>query len=234
MKATALPLVSKFQPREAGHRLIIEYLTDTKTLIGIKNETNTNTNTTTNITTVDEFKCATMVEVGCTREEYAHLDSTGKLAILAEMHDMTFWSVDVDPDNLNRIKDRVKYKNFKTANQAGEAFLQEFSGEINILYLDGFDFTTGPNHHSNSRKEKYQKYLKTEITNEECYKMHLDCVRLAHHKIGLGGLICINDVMNSTDYNYKGKLAVPFLLETGCYEVVRQEHNAILLKKKTL
>ena len=61
--------------------------------------------------------------------------------------------------------------------------------------------------------------------------MHLDCVKAIHPKLVIGGLICINDVLNDLDFKYKGRTAVPYLLETGCYQMLKRSNNAILLKK---
>ena len=200
-----------FTDRESGHRLLLEYIRDHKT-----DQVNLN-----------------LVEVGCTRERMLTNNSTFKLATLAEEYDYHFWTIDVDSESINTISHDLNEENPKIhlVNRKAEDYLVEFDKSIDYLYLDGFDFTTGPNHHNKTRQDKYLKYLGCQIENELCYQMHLDVVKVADKNIPVGGIICINNVLNLDDYKYKGFKAVPWLIETGKYQILKQDYGAILLKK---
>jgi hypothetical protein len=142
------------------------------------------------------------------------------------------WSVDPDEESINVARRMVSYKNFTAVAERGEDFLKGYGRTLDLVYLDGYDISLNPNHHSETRKAKYRKYLGGEIQNQLCYKMHLDCVKLIDERLRPGGLICINDVINEIDFQYKGRTAVPYLLRTGRYKIIDSSNNAILLQKQ--
>lgn len=212
-------VIQGFTNREGGHRLLIEYLKDNH----LQHES---------IFKNDDTKKINLLEIGCTREEWSHLNSSYKLAILAKTYGYQFLTIDADPEAIQKVTSMVNInENIQPINARAEEFLNDFDQDIHYVYLDGFDVNLGANHHSADRVRKYREYLKTEITNDKCYQMHLDCVRLLHKNLKVGGLICINDVINKDDFRYKGRTAIPFLLRTGCYRILDQKYNAILLER---
>jgi len=140
--------------------------------------------------------------------------------------------VDPDYDSINMAKRMISYDKFATVNQKAEEFLSNFKGTVDIVYLDGYDYSSSENHHSETRKAKYLKYFGTSIQNHKCYQMHLDTAKLIHERIKLGGLICINDVNSVADFQHKGRTAIPYLIWTGCYQIVDSGYGAILLQRR--
>lgn len=221
---TLTQLTDTFGQKEGGHRLLMEYI--------IKHQIEFNSK----FDRIDDQQI-NLLEIGCTREEWSHLNSSYKLAILAKEYGYHFWTIDVDTEAMNNVKRMVSYPgHFHPMNQRAEDFLEsdEYHQKVkrvHFVYLDGFDVSLSESHHSPERKQKYQTYLQTDILNEKAYQMHLDCVHLLNQKIPVGGLICINDIISQQDYQQKGKTAVPYLLRTGNYRVVDRKYNAILLEK---
>jgi hypothetical protein len=166
-----------------------------------------------------------MVEIGCVRSE-SEQNSTLHLATFCNENKIHFITVDVDPDNINLAKHFLTLINpaFESVVSRGEDFLQTFNHKIDFLYLDGFDFYHP--YHSQERKEKYNKYLNLEITNENCWNMHLECVKVC--KMAENGIICINNVYDG--YNAKGKLAIPYLLDNN-YHLNSLQHECAILSK---
>lgn len=206
-------IISTFGPKEGGHALLMEFIQNHSEYQPIKKGT------------------INMIEIGANREEWQHLNSTYKLSQLAKAYGYHFWTVDPDTDSIHNAKRMISYDNFHPVNQRAEDFLLNFKEEISVVYLDGFDINLSENHHSQSRKDKYRKYLKTEIENHKCYQMHLDSVKLIDQRLKVGGLICINDIINSIDFQYKGRTAVPYLLQTGKYRIMETKYNAMILEK---
>jgi len=169
-----------------------------------------------------------MVEVGCTRN-LTEQDSTFHLANFCKKNDIHFVTVDVNEDNIKTCKERLKEINpeFEAVASTGEEFLKKYDKKIDFLYLDGFDYFH--NFHSQGRKDNYKKYLGLEITDENCWNMHLNCVK--NSTMSDNGIICINNVLNN-EYAGKGKLAIPYLMKNN-YEVDRlSDQCAILVKSK--
>ncbi len=100
-----------------------------------------------------------------------------------------------------------------------------------MLYLDAFDTVLSKDHHSQKRKDSYKKNLDCDITNELCWQMHLDCCIHACDKVEIGGFICIDDIYNNEDYFGKGKTAIPYLVNTGKYQIIEYMPAALILKR---
>lgn len=205
-------MIQEFPVREGGHRLLMEKLM-ADTLI------------------LNQGGC--LVEVGCSREGWAHLNSTYKLALMAERLDADFYSIDVDTDWLNKTKRMVSWKKYQAINQKAEEFLSKFDRQIDYVYLDGFDVSLGANHHSADRKERYRKYLNCEIVNDKAYQHHLDCVKEIDRNLRVGGLICLNGVTDGVSFKDKGVTAIPWLLRSGRYKLLSHRYSAMLLEKTT-
>ena len=180
-----------------------------------------------------KFVSKNIIEVGTTREKYSNQSSTIKIAKVCDRFDLNFITVDMDPKNTFVASKDLKLVNptFTAVTSKGEDYLENFQDKISMLYLDAFDTVLNENHHSQSRKKSYKEHLDCEITNELCWKMHLDCCIHALNKVEIGGFICIDDIYNSDDYFGKGMTAIPFLLESGKYEIIEYIPDAIILKR---
>ncbi len=215
-------ITRNFKDTESGHGLLMMYLSKNKSKFA------------------DTSNQVTLLEIGATREEFPHQNSTYKLGQLARARGYHFITVDADTEIITSTKRMIntlptgkpghEFK-FTPVNSRAEDYLPTFDGELNIVYIDGFDINLGPNHHNDVRKAKYRKYLDTEMENHKCYQMHLDAVKLVNEKMPVGGLICMNDVLNLVDFQYKGRTAVPYLLRSGQFKILEQGYNAILLEK---
>jgi len=210
-------IMQSFTPKEGGHALLMEFIWNHPVYQPINPKKTSQT--------------VNMIEIGTNREEWSHLNSTYKLSQLAKAYGYHFWTVDPNTDSVNNAKRMISYDHFHPVNQRAEDFLSSYKGSIDLVYLDGFDINLSANHHSQARRDDYRKYLKTEIENQKCYQMHLDSVRLVDQRLKVGGLICINDVINSIDFQYKGRTAVPYLLRTGKYRIMETKYNAVILEK---
>lgn len=194
-----------------GHNLLIKYL----------------------FTNHNNFVSKNIIEVGTTREKFHNQNSTIKIANICNDLGLNFSTIDMDPINtrvanydLSLINDK-----YKAITSKGEDYLESYEDKISMLYLDAFDTVLSENHHSGKRKESYKKNLDSEITNELCWQMHLDCCIHACDKVEIGGFICIDDIYNSDDYFGKGKTAIPYLLETGKYDFIEYMPDALILKR---
>ena len=69
------------------------------------------------------------------------------------------------------------------------------------------------------------------ISNENCWKMHLECAKILAKKMKSGSYIFFDDVYVGAPYwNGKGKTAIPFLLDNG-FELVEFKPTAAVFKK---
>ena len=111
----------------------------------------------------------------------------------------------------------------------GEDYLATFDEPIAAVYLDAFDIDHG--HHSTERLERYRKLLATEITNEACAQMHLECARLLATRVVEGGVIAIDDTwLEDGEYQGKGATAVPYLLGEG-WMIIDRTRTAVALQR---
>lgn len=214
-------IFNEFTQREGGHRLLMEHIRQRELELKEIGATNG-----------EEIN---MIEIGCSREEWTHLNSTYKLAIMAKTYGYNFMTIDVDSESITNVKRMVTYNKFKTINDKAENYLDEYvkntEKRIHYVYLDGYDVSLSDFHHNKERKEKYISNFGSEMSNDQAYQMHLDCVKYIDERLVINGMICVNDIINSIDFQYKGRTAIPYLMRTKNYRIVKQANNAILLEK---
>lgn len=168
----------------------------------------------------------TLIEIGTTREQLDGQDSSSYFYKISKKRGINFITVDMDPENTERIKDR--FSDIDAICSKGEDFLQSFTGTIDYLYIDAFDFYH--NGHSPKRHESYQKNLDTTINDKSCHKMHLDCATNCIEKMSAGGVIVIDDCFGEKFERGKGVTAIPFLIDNG-FKVIRKNSQAVALQK---
>ena len=158
-----------------------------------------------------KIKNKNIIEIGTTREVTDKQDSSSKFYLLSKKKQFNFITVDMDPENTKNIKSR--YPDINAICSKGEDFLKKYSGTIDYLYLDAFDFYHG--NHSQKRKASYKKNLGCDITPDDklCHQMHLECVQNVIDKMPSRSIIVIDDVIDSK--RGKGVTAIPFLLSNG-------------------
>lgn len=173
-----------------------------------------------------------VVEIGSTRENVAGQGSTRIFAKFCKSEHIDFITVDMDPHNTESAASvfRSIDADFRAINQKGEDFLREYSGEIDFIFLDAYDFDHGK--HSALRQSRYEKYLGSSIDEKQCHEMHLDCARSASEKLSAFGLVCVDDTwLVDGEWCAKGTLAVPYLLDND-FEIVEARNRAVLLRRK--
>ena len=176
----------------------------------------------------------TIIEIGSVREYLEGQNSTGFFMDLCIKKNMKLVSVDMDPQcTQNVIVEKMKYPEVRceAVTSRGEDYLEGIS-TFDYLYLDGFDYDHKA--HSDTRKDRYEKILKVEINNDNCWKSHLDMVKAVVHKGRPHSLICIDDVLGEnhvySKYKGKGETAIPYLLSNGWVEIERK-YNAVIFKR---
>lgn len=166
-----------------------------------------------------------LIEIGTTRELIRNQRSTQKFAILSAVFNLRFITVDMDENNTNAVRPMLNFvwPQSTAIAQKGEDFLAEYQGKIDFAYLDAFDFYH--EHHSNQRKSSYERVLGVEITNENCWEMHLKCAESLAEKMVVGGVVVFDDtwVDDQGDLQGKGKTAIPYLLKRGFVQVAQNE-----------
>lgn len=172
------------------------------------------------------------IEIGSTRENVAGQGSTRIIAEFCSSERLGFITVDMDPHNSDSAASMFRDfgVDFSAVNQKGEDFLREYSGEIDLIFLDAYDFDHG--RHSALRQSRYEKYLGSSIEEKQCHEMHLDCARSVSEKLSTFGLVCVDDTwLTDGKWCAKGTLAVPYLLDND-FEIVEARNRAVLLRRK--
>jgi len=174
-----------------------------------------------------------MVEVGSDRG----LGSTINLAKMCKSMDQKFFTVDADPPTSDAAREIVKNvsEDFDAFCDFGENFMRNTTLNIGVAYLDAFDLQhvadtwrtpACPSPHD-TYKKRNQK-----ITNENSWKMHLECAKALSSKMKKGAVIFFDDTEATLEvWNGKGKTAVPFLLENGFKIALVDEDSVALVKE---
>jgi len=179
-----------------------------------------------------------VIEIGCTREAVFSQGSTQKLAFFASIFGMEFTTVDMNPESIEVVKSTLRAYSIrsKAVVSKGEEFLAAHDESIDYLYLDAFDLAHG--NHSQKRIQDYEKFLKTEITEEGCREMHLECAKAllgtlsnGEPRMPVGGVVVFDDTkLVKGEYPGKGDLAVPYLLENG-FELITRGRATVALER---
>jgi hypothetical protein len=177
----------------------------------------------------ETIKGGLFVEIGSCREA----GSTKVLAEMAKKLGMHFITVDPDEGAYKRSKDILSKidETYEAIQALGEKWLDEFEGELHLIYMDAFDNVLEHWKHKDSTIKTYSD-RGIEITNENSWTMHLEASKAALIKVVINGFICFDDTALKRDGWYgKGKLAVPYLLDNG-YEIVDNDYdNCVLLQR---
>lgn len=181
----------------------------------------------------------TFVEVGSQREA----GSTLYLSQYCKKNNYKFITVDLNSETTQAAQNIVKgvSSDFEAVNQEGEVFLDEYQGTLGLVYLDAFDIEG--DWHPSKLVEWYKKQG-VELTNENCWKMHLDSSVAISKKMVPNGFVVFDDVVavdqngkvvnevssNHPNWKGKGKTAIPYLLNNG-FEIIDYKRSACVLQK---
>lgn len=204
---------SNFKKSQHGHDVLLDYLkANTKCFFK------------------SESRKPIIIEIGTTREFVSGQGSTLEIAKFCFENDFDFITVDMDEHN-SRVANAgfKKYGYpFEAITMKGEDFLSEYTNQIDVLFLDAYDFDHG--NHSELRQERYQKFLGSRIDEELCHKMHLECVENVLNKMEPHGIICIDDTwIENGSWTAKGTTAVPYLMANG-FDLIEGRNRAALFQ----
>jgi hypothetical protein len=175
-----------------------------------------------------------LIEIGTTREDIQGQGSTRQIADFCEKHGLHFITVDMDPHNTRMAADKFARMGvpFEAITMKGEDFLRNYTGRLDFIFLDAYDFDHGK--HSSLRQSRYKKFLGNPISDAECHQMHLDCAESIAAKLAPDGVVCLDDTWLADDgqWTCKGTLAMPFLLQHG-FKVIKAMNRAALLVRDT-
>lgn len=192
-----------------------------------------------------------VLEIGSERGE----GSTRFFSDYALAHGVLFITVDVNPDVIQNAIDyeigqpRIIGRSAVAVVARGEDFLTTFAEDlgvqdqqgiarvpnIKIAYLDNFDWWWGEPitpyaDHVTFGEELYEPFG-LELSNDASQAAHLAQAQLVHEYNDAGSLIIFDDTwgVDQLDrvgyWDGKGGTAVPWLLDTGCYETLEYEHG---------
>jgi FimV-like protein len=173
-----------------------------------------------------------LIEVGSTREQVPTQGSTEKIASFCQKTGIRFITVDMDAHNTTVAQDlfqQMAATDFTAVTARGEAYLEQYPGSIDFLFLDAYDFDHGG--HSALRQSRYEQFLGERINDEACHRMHLECAKAAVDKMAPWGVICMDDTwLTDGAWQAKGTLAMPYLLEHG-FRLLEMRNRAALLAR---
>lgn len=169
------------------------------------------------------------IEIGTTRESASGQSSTRRLAEMCHREKFHFITVDMDRACTDMAKQMFLESGFpfEAIHSKGEEFLAKYSGPIDAIFLDAYDFDHGM--HTELRQSRYEKFLGSRINELDCHRMHLDCALEITKKANPWTLVCVDDTwLHIGRWTAKGALAVPHFLETG-YHLLDVRNRAALM-----
>tara|TARA_Y100000816_G_C25998220_1_gene521465 strand:- start:179 stop:784 length:606 start_codon:yes stop_codon:yes gene_type:complete len=181
---------------------------------------------------VNELKNKCLVEIGSTREIVPDQNSSEHFVKLCKKYNMHFISIDMDPECSNNVKNvciKYNFTDYEIYTMKGEDFLKSYTNKIDFIYLDAFDFWH--DHHTEKRYESYKKYMNCTITNELCYKMHLECCEhlINNNLLNKNSIICLDDILDINATRGKGVLSVPYLLKNDMKCLIWKRNGMIFM-----
>ena len=175
---------------------------------------------------LDQIDPGAWVEIGVDRGE----GSTSWLCNMAEKQGSNFYAVDIDPDQINRIKTNLwdtdqLPAHVNTAVSAGETFLENFSSHYNepvsLVYLDNFDWNYWVGLEEPwvlDIMAKYRDKFDTEMTNLNSQISHLRQAMALIPLFAPKSLVICDDtwlVPKQGIFSGKCSAAIPLLMGVG-------------------
>ena len=162
-----------------------------------------------------------IVEIGTQRnfENTGDGSSTSFFAHFINRYGGTLYSIDIERTYIENGRVQLDMMGLMNDNihlicADGIEFLKNFKDKIDLLYLDGWDY-------NGSEKDK-------EVSEQK----HLECYLIAKKSLSDNHLILIDDIIDGTTYEDKGRLLIPYLLEKK-YNQILNEWQFLFAKKKT-
>ena len=159
----------------------------------------------------------TIVETGCIRNttdesKFGDGWSTLNWYYYAKKTDSKVYVVDIDENHLRKSKEVVPPSEYVTYTKDDSInYLKNFSNKIDLLFLDSYD------------------YCGDEDNIRKCHEHSLNEIIAAWDKLNDKCFVLIDDIFNN-EWEGKGKLSVPYLINNG-FEVVYYQDSQVLLKR---
>lgn len=162
-----------------------------------------------------------VVEIGCLRREVDDPNISqdgGSTPIIAwgvnQAHG-TFDCCDINELAVTRSLKAIGHygllnENIHVHHMDGMDFISGFDHKIDAIYIDGFDFSTG--------------------LQEKSMDWHLDIFKAAEPLLASRAVIMFDDIFNVDTWFGKGGKAIPYMLESGNYEILHKAYQVILRK----
>ena len=160
-----------------------------------------------------------IVEIGTQREFNNTGDgcSTTVFSWFVNTHGGKLYSIDIENSYIEQGKSELKNRGLLTDRvnlicQDGIKFFDDFSGKIDLLYLDAWD------------------YRGTDDDKRISEEKHLEAFLKAEKFLSDNALILIDDIADQETYVGKGHLVIPYLLKNG-YKLILKEWQFLFSKK---
>jgi len=174
---------------------------------------------------IHQFDNPNLIEIGTVRRLPTDPDlpgdgnSTSVFAWYVKSYGGYITAVDISQDSINNCVVTLSSQGLLDGNVEllctdGIEFIKKYDKTINGIYIDGLDWS-----HTNKDEQK---------ASEE---FHLEAFKFADSILVVGGVVMFDDCFDS-NFTGKGKLAIPYALSTGNYELVYREYQVILRKIK--
>lgn len=162
---------------------------------------------------LDRKKEPTIVEVGTTRHQGNWLAdgySTPLFGWYVARYGGHFSSVDIDPDAAALCKGiftefDIPLDRTELVTADGIEFLKDFDRPIDLLYLDGWDYSLF------DTEEAFDERLASE-------QAHLECFLAAEPHLAPGAIVLVDDVMETRSWLGKGRRLIPYLIARRYYQ----------------
>jgi hypothetical protein len=166
------------------------------------------------------------VEIGTSRN--GDDGSTATIAEWAKRYKKRLWTIDIDPDNCEFVKN-LGLDNAVVRNCSGEEFLIGNLDPISFLYLDNFDWDWHPDRTEQFVLDQQKRYrdFGLEMNNLNSQRAHLKQAEYALPNLEEQCLVVLDDTWYNKWWGHfsgKGGAVVPFLLNHG-FEILHTEEE---------
>jgi len=176
-------------------------------------------------TIYNNFENPNLIEIGTVRRLPNDPDlpgdgnSTAIFAWYVKNYGGHITAVDISESSINNCRITLNHQNVWNNNitlicEDGLKFLKKLKTPIHAIYIDGLDW---------ERNDPEKQKLSEEF--------HLKALKLAEKNLVVGSVVMFDDVFDFS-FTGKGKLAIPYALNSGNYELLCQDYQVCLRKIK--
>jgi autotransporter strand-loop-strand O-heptosyltransferase len=170
----------------------------------------------------EQFDKPNLVEIGTLRRVPTDPDlpgdgaSTAVLSWYAKSYGGHVTAVDLSEESLKNCETTLKTMglfngNLKLVCADGLSFLKKYKDPIHGIYIDAVDW------YDDERGRQSELF-------------HLNALKAAEKNMVSGSVVMFDDVFDDT-FRGKGKLAIPYAIESGNYELLAKDYQVVLRRK---